>query len=50
IEFHRHLAAGDSPAVALRAAQLKLRRDRRYEDPLYWAPFVVMSSGVYGGR
>jgi CHAT domain-containing protein len=42
--FHRHLVAGASPAAALRQAQLELRRDVRYEDPLYWAPFIVLGS------
>ncbi|HEX6098103.1 MAG TPA: CHAT domain-containing protein [Thermoanaerobaculia bacterium] len=42
--FHRALVAGEPPAAALRKAQLELRRDVRYEDPLYWAPFVVLGS------
>ena len=29
------------PAAALRQAQLSLRRDRRWRDPFYWAPFVI---------
>jgi CHAT domain-containing protein/tetratricopeptide (TPR) repeat protein len=44
IAFHRFLVAGDPPAAALRKAQLELRKDVRYEDPLYWAPFVVLGS------
>jgi len=44
IAFHRFLVAGHSPAAALRKAQLELRRDVRYEDPLYWAPFVVLGA------
>jgi len=29
------------PAAALRAAQLAIRSDARWQDPFYWAPFVV---------
>jgi CHAT domain-containing protein len=42
IAFHRFLVAGNTPAAALRKAQLELRKDVRYEDPLYWAAFVVI--------
>lgn len=42
IELHRNLVHGLRPAEALRLAQLRLRRDARYEHPFYWAPFVVM--------
>ena len=49
IAFHRFLVAGHTPAAALRKAQLELRKDVRYEDPLYWAPFVVLGSSVTGG-
>lgn len=29
------------PAAALRSAQLAIRSDPRWQDPFYWAPFVV---------
>ena len=29
------------PSAALRQAQLSLRRDHRWRDPFYWAPFVI---------
>ena len=29
------------PAAALRAAQLSMRREQRWQSPFYWAPFVV---------
>jgi len=45
VSFHRFLVAGDTPAAALRKAQLELRKDVRYEDPLYWAAFVVVGEG-----
>lgn len=44
VSFHRFLVAGDSPSAALRRAQLELRREPRYQDPLYWAPFVVLGT------
>jgi CHAT domain-containing protein/Tfp pilus assembly protein PilF len=45
VEFHRNLLAKMSKAEALRQAQLKLLRTRRYAHPFYWAGFVVMGSG-----
>jgi CHAT domain-containing protein/tetratricopeptide (TPR) repeat protein len=44
VEFHRQLAGGASSSEALRRAQLALRRDRRYRNPFYWAPFVVIGA------
>lgn len=38
--FHDRLR----PAAALRAAQLDLRRDPRWRDPYFWAPFVVQGA------
>lgn len=46
IAFHHFLVAGDTPAAALRKAQLELRKDVRYADPLYWAAFVVLGSSA----
>jgi CHAT domain-containing protein len=39
-EFYRQLAAGSAPAAALRFARLELRASG-YEQPFYWAPFVL---------
>lgn len=39
--YHALLREGQAPSAALRAAQLALRRDPRWRDPYYWAPFVV---------
>ncbi|HYO12073.1 MAG TPA: CHAT domain-containing protein, partial [Thermoanaerobaculia bacterium] len=39
--YRSHLRDGLSPAEALRAAQLSLRRDPRWRDPYFWAPFVL---------
>jgi CHAT domain-containing protein len=44
IELHRRLLAGDSPAAALRAAQLELRKDPRYRHPFFWAPFAAIGA------
>jgi CHAT domain-containing protein len=43
-DFHRHLQAHESPAVALRHAQLALRSRKELAHPLYWAPFVVIGA------
>lgn len=42
VGLHRRLLAGDSPARALRAASLALRRNPRYSHPYYWAPFAAV--------
>jgi CHAT domain-containing protein len=38
-EFYRGMRSGMSPADAMRAAELKVRK--QYPHPFYWAPFVV---------
>jgi len=38
-EFYRGLKCGKPPAAAMRAAELKIRK--QYPHPFYWAPFVV---------
>ena len=45
IEFYRQLRSGASPAAALRRAQLALRREPRFSQPFYWAPFIVIGHG-----
>jgi CHAT domain-containing protein len=42
VVFYRELAAGRSPAAALRVAQLEGLA--RYGHPYYWAPWVVVGS------
>jgi CHAT domain-containing protein len=40
--FYRAMwVEGLAPAAALRAAQLSLRRERRWRDPYFWAGFVL---------
>ena len=40
--FYRGLLAeGLAPGTALREAQLEIRRERRWRDPYFWAPFVL---------
>jgi CHAT domain-containing protein len=40
--FYREVLRGrQSPAAALRSAQLRMRRDGRWRSPYYWAPFAV---------
>ena len=38
--YRSMLRDGKSPAAALRAAQLGLRKQKRWESPYYWAAFV----------
>lgn len=45
VEFHRHLAAGRSPAESLRRAQMTVMRDERFAAPHQWAAFVVVGAG-----
>ena len=41
--FYRGLLAdGLSPAAALAAAQRSIRAERRWADPYFWAPFVLL--------
>ncbi|HXH41590.1 MAG TPA: CHAT domain-containing protein [Thermoanaerobaculia bacterium] len=43
-DLYAGIRQGDDPAVALRAAKLKLvRRKDAYHLPRYWAPFVIYS-------
>jgi len=44
VELHRRLIRGESPAVALRHAQLRVMRDPKTAHPMYWAPFVVVGA------
>ena len=41
VEFYECLLRGRPVAQALREAMLKLKADRRYGNPLYWAAFTV---------
>jgi CHAT domain-containing protein len=46
-EFYRHLAEpGTSRARALQQAQLALLATRQHRHPAYWAPFVLIGSGL----
>jgi CHAT domain-containing protein len=47
VRFYRaHLEQGLSPAAALREAQRSIRHDRRWQDPAYWAGFVLEGDGA----
>lgn len=39
---------GMSPSAALRAAQLAMRQEKRWQEPYYWAGFVIQ--GQYAGN
>lgn len=45
VELHRQLRGGQPPDEALRQASLALRKKPGYENPFYWAPFVVVGDG-----
>lgn len=45
MEFYRNLAKGESRASAIRTAQLKVLRDGRMKNPLFWAAFVLYGNG-----
>jgi CHAT domain-containing protein len=45
VEFYKNLAAGQTRSSAMRAAQLKLLRDGRMKNPLFWAAFVLYGDG-----
>ena len=40
-DFFRRLTTSPDLARALRDAKLRLRRDARWGDPFFWAPFVL---------
>jgi len=45
VEFYRQLRTpGVSRGAALRAAQMKLLDDQRYDHPGYWAPFLLINN------
>lgn len=45
-EFYRRLLdEGETPAAALRQAQLWLREQHAFRAPRYWAPFVLQGDG-----
>lgn len=39
--FYRELTAGETPAAALRAAQVDIASKQRWQPPYYWAGFVL---------
>lgn len=45
VEFYRHLVQRNSNrAEALRQAQLLLLKQKKYQHPYYWAPFVLVGN------
>lgn len=45
VELYRHLVQNDSNrAEALRQAQLSLLKQKKYQHPYYWAPFVLLGN------
>jgi tetratricopeptide (TPR) repeat protein len=44
-EFYKNLNLGKTRAAAMRTAQLKLIKDKRTKNPLFWAAFVLYGEG-----
>lgn len=44
--FYQELIRLGEPAAALREAQRRMRRDRRWESPFYWAGYVLHGTGA----
>jgi CHAT domain-containing protein len=45
VEFYKNLAAGQTRSASMRSAQLKVLRDGRTKNPLFWAAFVLYGEG-----
>lgn len=45
-EMFRHLARGETPAEALRAAKRTMIADPSSRNPFFWAPFVIFGDGA----
>lgn len=43
--FYERALGGETPARALRGAQLELLEDTAYAHPYWWAPFVMVGAG-----
>ena len=41
-KFYSSLTSGKSKADSLREAQLKLLKNKEFENPYYWAPFIIL--------
>ncbi|NOZ08760.1 MAG: CHAT domain-containing protein [FCB group bacterium] len=42
VQFHSRFRNRERPATALREAQLYLLRETQYQNPFFWAPFVLI--------
>ncbi len=42
VQFHTRFRKRERPATALREAQLHLLHETQYDNPFYWAPFVLI--------
>lgn len=47
IRFYQHLGDAGDKAEALRLSKMEMIRERRFEHPYYWAPFILI--GQPGG-
>jgi CHAT domain-containing protein/Tfp pilus assembly protein PilF len=46
VAFHQNRTKGMSDADALRAAELVIRKDPRFQHPFYWAPFIIIGAAM----
>ena len=42
VEFHKRYINGDSPSISLKKAQNYLIQNTKYNNPIFWAPFVLI--------
>ncbi len=42
VHFYQALKAGKPKAQAMQEAQVAILRDKRYQHPFYWAPFILI--------
>ena len=42
VEFHTQLRDGERPALALKNAQIHLINNTKYNNPVYWSPFILL--------
>jgi CHAT domain-containing protein len=46
VNYYQRLLKGESRSEALRQAQLELLNNIQYQDPYYWAPFILIGNGL----
>jgi CHAT domain-containing protein len=44
LEFYTQLKNGTDKATALQKAQIKMIEHKKYSDPYFWAPFILVGN------